>query len=166
MKRLVSFLLGVAVIAGVLVLFVVFARHNGPGDSPRDDDNTKTVASATTGTTGSDTTTTSGSTTTTSTGATAGGGAAISMAVAKTTFVSTCGGCHTLADAKTGGAVGPNLDQLKPSEATVAHQIMNGGGGMPAGLLSGAKLTGVATYVSSVAGKSGSSGAATGGGTP
>ena len=164
MKRLVSFLLGVAVVAGVLVLFVIFAHHSGPGDSPRDDDNTKTVASATTG--GSDTTATT-TTGGTATGATAGGGgAAISMAVAKTTFVSTCGGCHTLADAKTGGAVGPNLDQLKPSEATVAHQIMNGGGGMPAGLLSGAKLTAVAKYVSSVAGKSGGSGAATGGGTP
>jgi hypothetical protein len=27
----------------VVVGFVVFSRHNGPGDSPRDDNNTKTA---------------------------------------------------------------------------------------------------------------------------
>jgi mono/diheme cytochrome c family protein len=31
-------------------------------------------------------------------------------AVGKTLFVDKCGACHTLADAKTTGAVGPNLD--------------------------------------------------------
>ena len=31
-----------------------------------------------------------------------------------------CGGCHTLKDAGSSGNVGPNLDQLKPSEPTVA----------------------------------------------
>jgi hypothetical protein len=46
MKRLVSFLLGAVVVVGVLVLFIVFAHHNGPGDSPRDDNNTKTVPKA------------------------------------------------------------------------------------------------------------------------
>ena len=43
-----------------------------------------------------------------------------------------CGGCHTLKDAGSTGNVGPNLDQLKPAEATVAHQVENGGGVMPA----------------------------------
>ena len=43
-----------------------------------------------------------------------------------------CGGCHTLADAGASGAVGPNLDDLKPDAATVAAQVENGGGGMPA----------------------------------
>ena len=154
MKRLVSFLLGVAVLVGVGALFVIFATHSGPGDSPRDDNNAKTVAEAegsTSSTTGMTTTTGGGSTT--STGATAGGGT-VSMAVAKTTFTSTCGGCHTLADAGTSGNVGPNLDQLKPDEATVANQIQHGGGGMPAGLLKGDELTGVAKYVAAVAGKS------------
>ncbi len=30
-----------------------------------------------------------------------------------------CGGCHTLADAGSSGAVGPNLDELQPTEAQV-----------------------------------------------
>ena len=42
-----------------------------------------------------------------------------------------CGGCHTLKAAGSTGNVGPNLDQLKPSEATVAHQVEVGGGAMP-----------------------------------
>jgi mono/diheme cytochrome c family protein len=32
------------------------------------------------------------------------------LAQGKTLFVKNCGGCHTLADAATAGAVGPNLD--------------------------------------------------------
>jgi mono/diheme cytochrome c family protein len=167
MKRLVSFLLGVAVVAGVGVVFVIFATHNGPGDSPRDDNNTKTVAGASTTSTGdtTSTTATSGGATTGSTTATTGG-AAVTMVAAKKTFVQTCGGCHTLADAGTKGGVGPNLDGLKPDEATVAHQIKNGGGAMPAGLLSGADLTAVAKYVSSVAGKNGATGSSSSGGLP
>jgi hypothetical protein len=46
MKRLVSFLLGAVVVIGVAVLFIIFAHHNGPGDSPRDDNNTKTAPAA------------------------------------------------------------------------------------------------------------------------
>ena len=53
-------------------------------------------------------------------------------AAAKAMFTGNCGGCHTLADAGTTGTVGPNLDELKPDEATVEHQIANGGGAMPA----------------------------------
>jgi mono/diheme cytochrome c family protein len=66
-----------------------------------------------------------------------------------------CGGCHTLKDAGTTGNVGPNLDQLKPSKAIVAHQVEVGGGAMPAfkGQLSAAQIDAVAGYVSSVAGK-------------
>jgi hypothetical protein len=43
MKRLVSFLIGTAVVLGVLVLFIVFATHSGPPDSPRDTNNTKSA---------------------------------------------------------------------------------------------------------------------------
>jgi hypothetical protein len=176
MKRIVSFLLGVAVVVGVGVLFFVFADHNGPADSPRDDNNTKTVAdtkfesglpadTTSTGGGGSGSMTpTTGGGSTTSTGG--GGGGGVSMAAAKSTFTSTCGGCHTLADAGTKGNVGPNLDQLKPDDATVAHQIENGGGGMPAGLLKGAQLTAVAKYVSSVAGKGGGGNDSGAGGAP
>ena len=42
-----------------------------------------------------------------------------------------CGGCHTLAAAKSTGTVGPNLDNLKPDYRTVTSQVTNGGPGMP-----------------------------------
>jgi mono/diheme cytochrome c family protein len=66
-----------------------------------------------------------------------------------------CAGCHTLAAAGATGTTGPNLDQLKPSTATVSHQVMVGGGLMPAfqGKLSPAQIQAVAKYVSSSAGK-------------
>ena len=66
-----------------------------------------------------------------------------------------CAGCHTLSAAGSTGTVGPNLDQLKPSTSVVAHQVMVGGGKMPAfqGTLSAAQIQAVAQYVSSSAGK-------------
>jgi len=66
-----------------------------------------------------------------------------------------CGGCHTLADAGSGGNVGPNLDDLKPTEEQVANQVTNGGGAMPAfkDTLTPQQIADVAAYVSSVAGK-------------
>ena len=73
----------------------------------------------------------------------------------KDIFTANCGSCHTLADAGTSGTVGPNLDQLKPSFQIAQHQVINGGGAMPAfkGTLTPAQITAVAKYVSSVAGK-------------
>lgn len=70
-------------------------------------------------------------------------------------FQSNCGSCHTLKNAGTSGTVGPNLDSLKPSQATVERQVTNGGAVMPAfkGTLTAAQITDVAKYVSSVAGK-------------
>jgi mono/diheme cytochrome c family protein len=71
-------------------------------------------------------------------------------------FTSTCGSCHTLKEAGTSGEVGPNLDELEPSQSTVEGQVENGGGGMPAfgkeGILKSNEIKAVATYVSSVAG--------------
>jgi mono/diheme cytochrome c family protein len=66
-----------------------------------------------------------------------------------------CAGCHTLKAAGSTGNVGPNLDQLKPDKATVAHQVEVGGGAMPAfkGQLSPAEIDAVAEFVSSSAGK-------------
>ena len=66
-----------------------------------------------------------------------------------------CAGCHTLAAAGATGTTGPDLDQLKPSTSVVAHQVMVGGGLMPAfqGKLSPAQIQAVAKYVSSSAGK-------------
>jgi mono/diheme cytochrome c family protein len=109
-----------------------------------------TVASASS----SGTSTTAGGTSTT-----AGGGsstpAAASIKAGMTVFDSTCASCHTLAAAGSTGTVGPNLDQLKPSDALVTHQVINGGGGMPAfgSTLSKTQIASVALFVSSVAGK-------------
>ena len=65
-----------------------------------------------------------------------------------------CGGCHTLSDANAGGSIGPNLDEVQPSEEAVAAKVRVGGGGMPAfeGQLSDQEIQDVAAYVSSVAG--------------
>lgn len=82
--------------------------------------------------------------------------AAGDVTAGKDIFLANCGSCHTLADAGTTGSIGPNLDDLKPDQETVAHQVTNGGGAMPAfgGQLSEQDITNVAAYVSSVAGAS------------
>jgi cytochrome c6 len=72
--------------------------------------------------------TTTSAPTTTSSAATQGDPTA-----GKAVFASAgCGGCHTLKAANASGAVGPNLDSLKPEYDTVVHQVENGGGVMPA----------------------------------
>ena len=66
-----------------------------------------------------------------------------------------CGSCHVLADAGATGAVGPNLDETKPSYDLVVDRVTNGKGVMPAfGDLSEQQIQDVAAYVSSVAGAS------------
>jgi mono/diheme cytochrome c family protein len=65
-----------------------------------------------------------------------------------------CGQCHTLKAAGASGSVGPNLDQLRPTAATVSQIVQSGGGAMPSfsGKLSDAEIAAVASYVSTVAG--------------
>lgn len=78
-----------------------------------------------------------------------------------------CGVCHTLAAANTAGKVGPNLDELKPTQQTVLHTIENGClqvtssgsseaclgyGVMPANVVQGADARNVAAFVARVAG--------------
>jgi cytochrome c6 len=77
----------------------------------------------------------------------------VTVAAGKVVFKANCGSCHTLANAKTHGTIGPNLDKLKPSMKLVVKQVTNGGGGMPAfgKRLSKTKIQSVAKYVSSVA---------------
>lgn len=74
----------------------------------------------------------------------------------KEIFTTNCGTCHTLAAAETSGAVGPNLDQIKPDEAEVQRQVINGGGGMPAfgkeKILTPKEIEEVSEYVAGVAG--------------
>jgi mono/diheme cytochrome c family protein len=84
-----------------------------------------------------------------------GGGGEGDAENGSTVFASAgCGGCHTLADAGSSGTIGPNLDDVQPSEDQVAQKVRVGGGGMPAfeGRLSDQEIQDVAAYVSSVAG--------------
>jgi heme/copper-type cytochrome/quinol oxidase subunit 1 len=71
-------------------------------------------------------------------------------------FSSTCGSCHTLSAAGTSGAIGPNLDDLRPDTAQVVEAIKRGGaggGGMPANLITGADAEAVANFVARNAGR-------------
>jgi DMSO/TMAO reductase YedYZ molybdopterin-dependent catalytic subunit/mono/diheme cytochrome c family protein len=60
-----------------------------------------------------------------------------------------CGVCHTLSEAGTTGAVGPNLDALRPGAARVESAVTNGVGAMPGfgGRLSPEQIRDVAAYV-------------------
>jgi quinohemoprotein ethanol dehydrogenase len=64
-------------------------------------------------------------------------------------FVQNCGSCHTLAAAGTAGTLGPNLDELAPSESTVEAQVISGGGRMPSfkAQLSKQEIKAVSEYV-------------------
>jgi cytochrome c6 len=105
------------------------------------------------------TSTTAKATTTSTTGASSSASASLTPAetAGEAVFKQNCTSCHTLAAAGSMGTVGPNLDTLKPSDAAVTSQVINGGGAMPAfgksGALSTTQIKNVATYVSSVAGK-------------
>ncbi len=61
-----------------------------------------------------------------------------------------CATCHTLADAKSNGKIGPNLNQIKPDIARVINTVTNGIGVMPPyeGVLSTQEIKAVAHYVS------------------
>ncbi|HEY9279982.1 MAG TPA: cytochrome c [Eoetvoesiella sp.] len=72
--------------------------------------------------------------------------------------VPACAVCHTMADAGATGAIGPDLDELKPDLAQVKQAMEQGIGAMPsfAATLSEDDMNAVAAYVVH----------ATGGGTP
>ena len=61
-----------------------------------------------------------------------------------------CAACHTLADAKSSGQIGPNLNQLKPDMTKVIYAVTNGIGVMPPyeGQLTIQEIEAVAHYVS------------------
>ncbi len=82
-------------------------------------------------------------------------------------FGERCALCHTLAAANAVGKVGPNLDEIKPTQQLVLHTIANGclqnpppgsqeaclgEGTMPANVVQGIDATDVAQFVSKVAG--------------
>jgi hypothetical protein len=80
-----------------------------------------------------------------------------------------CGICHTLQASNSVGKVGPNLDQIQPSESLVLHTVNYGclqnpspaetsetclgQGTMPATILEGKQAQDVAAFVARVAGK-------------
>jgi mono/diheme cytochrome c family protein len=76
-------------------------------------------------------------------------------AAGEAVFTGNCAGCHTLAAAGAQGAVGPNLDDLKPSYDVVLASVTNGKGAMPAfsGTLSEDDIKNVSAYVAENAGK-------------
>jgi mono/diheme cytochrome c family protein len=60
-----------------------------------------------------------------------------------------CGGCHTLAAAKSTGNVGPVLDDAKPDYRLATSRVTNGKGVMPSfkGQLSDQEIADVAAFV-------------------
>lgn len=73
----------------------------------------------------------------------------------KSIFTANCGSCHTLSDAGTSGAVGPNLDDAAPAKATVVEVVTNGRGAMPSfsDSLDEQQIDAVADYVAGAAGR-------------
>lgn len=64
-----------------------------------------------------------------------------------------CAVCHTMADAGAKGAVGPNLDELKPDAQRVMQAVRNGIGVMPAfDALSDGDVQTLANYVARATG--------------
>ena len=61
-----------------------------------------------------------------------------------------CAACHTLADAKSNGEIGPNLNLIKPDITRIISAVTNGIGVMPPyeGVLSTEEIEAVAHYVS------------------
>ena len=72
----------------------------------------------------------------------------------KSIFTANCGSCHTLSDAGTSGAVGPNLDESKPATELVVDRVTNGQGAMPSfeDSLDADQIQAVADYVAGAAG--------------
>lgn len=141
-----------AVLAAGLVLVACSSDNSsGPSDAQVQDAVGTSTAQTTTQATTTEATTTTQATTTeaqpTTTQAAADDG--------KEVFTTNCAGCHTLAAAGASGQVGPNLDDRKPSDATVETKVKAGGGGMPSfdGQLSPEEIKAVAAYVSANAGK-------------
>jgi mono/diheme cytochrome c family protein len=74
---------------------------------------------------------------------------------ARAVFGHTCGTCHSLRDAGSGGLIGPDLDAVRPAAARVRRAIRTGSidGVMQPGLLNGREARAMAAYVARVAGR-------------
>lgn len=71
------------------------------------------------------------------------------------TATPSCTICHALSDAGATGAIGPNLDELKPSAEQVRSAVSRGVGVMPAFIdsLTEEEIESVSQYVAKVAGQ-------------
>lgn len=80
-----------------------------------------------------------------------GGGAAPAgnAAAGEQVFARSCTSCH-LGDGKQAGGVGPQLAGLGLTADRIHTQVVNGGGPMPPGLVSGKDLDNVVAYVVSI----------------
>lgn len=143
--RRVSFGIAVALVGTTLALLA------GCGGS--DPDAAKTPANAPTITNGQPPTDTGGG------GDSGGEGDA---AAGKTTFEGTCQSCHPAGGTQQGA--GPVLAARGLASDAIRAQIVNGGNGMPANLVSGADLDNVVAFVTGVQGGSPPGGGGGGGG--
>lgn len=79
-----------------------------------------------------------------------------------------CANCHTLKAANAAGAIGPDLDQLRPPKALVLNAIENGraagNGQMAAQLYTGQDAEDVANFVAKAVGQTGQQSGGGGGG--
>ena len=163
-QRVLLLVLG-ALVVGLLASACGSSSHNSSTSSTSSSQASAPppTTTSTSSTAASTSSTASAPSTSTASSAPASGG---SVAAGKTVFASTCGSCHTLAAAGTHGMVGPNLDQVKPSDACVVQQVTDGGAVKPpcppiAGAimpsfnhtLSQSQIHSVALFVSSEAGK-------------
>lgn len=76
------------------------------------------------------------------------------VAAGKSVFLSAgCGKCHVLVQANSHGAVGPNLNSIKPAYSLIVSQVTNGGRFMPpfgavqGGPLSTIQINNVAAFI-------------------
>jgi mono/diheme cytochrome c family protein len=65
-------------------------------------------------------------------------------------FGQTCGGCHGM---NAQGGIGPRLAGARITVAAAKTQIENGGGIMPAGLVTGSREDDVVAYLATILGK-------------
>jgi mono/diheme cytochrome c family protein len=84
-------------------------------------------------------------------GAAGGGGEAPAgdAAAGEQVFAANCTGCH-LNNGQDAGGVGPQLTGIGWTEQQIHDQVVNGGGAMPGGLVSGEDLDNVVAYVVSL----------------
>ena len=151
--RRLNLFIGVSVLFTVaMLLTVAFVAKESEEETHAAITETQTTTTETT----ESTATAENPTGTTETGTTETAAPSGDAEAGKAVFTSTCGGCHTLSDAGTGGSVGPNLDDASPGFDRVVERATHGKGVRPAfgdsGTLTEAQIQDVAAYVSYVSG--------------